>query len=46
MVVSLFLTAIGFIFAFVANAENPSGKAPGLISFACVSYYYNITIKL
>ena len=46
MVVSLFLTAIGFIFAFVANAENPSGKAPGLISFACVSINYNITIKL
>ena len=46
MVASLFLTAIGFIFAFVANAENPSGIAPGLISFACVSNYYNITIKI
>ncbi len=34
MVVALFTGALGFIFAFVANADNAT---PGLISFACVS---------
>ena len=36
MIVSLFLTAAGFVFAFVANAKNEA-VSPGLISFACVS---------
>ncbi|XP_019851674.1 PREDICTED: uncharacterized protein LOC100636115 isoform X10 [Amphimedon queenslandica] len=35
MIVSLFLTALGFIFIFVANAKNPGAPSPGLISFAC-----------
>ena len=36
MIISLFTTAIGLIFIFVANARN-TAVSPGLINFACVS---------
>ena len=39
MIASLVLTALGFIFIFVANAENTGAPSPGLISFACVSHH-------
>lgn len=36
MVISLFITAAGIIFIFVANATNDA-VSPGLIGFGCVS---------